>query len=159
MPVLRQKLKIACLWLTRWKRSSFDYWHHPVCRGYKSGNRCICRFVAYVDMLMVRSNLSARSRGTQGAVEGKKCPRLCIKKSDPVNSILSKARKWDWPLRRDTPWNSWDSSGTKPNSGKKRGNPKELSKEVNLISEILARLVLRDEHLRKPHDKQIVTAK
>ena len=27
------------------------------------------------------------------------------------------------------------------------------------MSEILARLVLRNEHLRKPHDKQIVTAK
>ena len=41
-PVPRQKLKIPCLWLTRWKRSTCNYRHHPVCRGYKSGNRCIC---------------------------------------------------------------------------------------------------------------------
>ena len=25
------------------KITSCDYRHHPVCRGYKSGNRCICR--------------------------------------------------------------------------------------------------------------------
>ena len=29
-------------WKARWKRSSCDYRHHPVCRGYKSGNRCMC---------------------------------------------------------------------------------------------------------------------
>ena len=35
-PATRVK-KIPCLWLTRWKRSSCNYRHHPVCRGYKSG--------------------------------------------------------------------------------------------------------------------------
>ena len=35
----------------------------------------------------------------------------------------------------------------------------ELSKKANLMSEILARSVLRNEHLRKPQDKQIVTVK
>ena len=34
--------KIPCLWMARWIRSSCYYLHHPVCRGYKSGNRCIC---------------------------------------------------------------------------------------------------------------------
>ena len=43
--------------------------------------------------------------------------------------------------------------------GKEKGNLKDLSKKVNFMSEILARLFLRNEHLRKPHDKQIVTAK
>ena len=42
---------------------------------------------------------------------------------------------------------------------KEKDNLEALSKKVNLMSEILARPVLRNEHLRKPHDKQIVTAK
>ena len=33
--------KIPCLWEARCKRSSCDYRHLPVCRNYKSGNRCI----------------------------------------------------------------------------------------------------------------------
>ena len=33
--------KIPCLWGTRCKRSSCDCRHLPVCRNYKSGNRCI----------------------------------------------------------------------------------------------------------------------
>ena len=38
-------MKIPCLWWARRKISSCDYRRHPVCRGYKSGNRCIhgCR--------------------------------------------------------------------------------------------------------------------
>ena len=36
-PVLRLELKIPCLLRERWKISSCDYRHHPVCRGYKSG--------------------------------------------------------------------------------------------------------------------------
>ena len=42
---------------------------------------------------------------------------------------------------------------------KEKGNLEALSKKVNLMSEIFARMVLRDNHLRKPHDKQIVSAK
>ena len=33
--VLRPELKIPCLWKARWKRSSCDYWHHPVCCGIR----------------------------------------------------------------------------------------------------------------------------
>ena len=44
-------------------------------------------------------------------------------------------------------------------SGKKKGKLEALSKKVNLMSEILARPVLRNNHLRKPHEKQIVPAK
>ena len=43
--------------------------------------------------------------------------------------------------------------------GKVRGNLEALSKKMNLMSEILARPVFWNEHLRKPHDKQIVPAK
>ena len=34
--------KKPCLWLTRWKKPSCNYQHHPVCRNCKSGIRCIC---------------------------------------------------------------------------------------------------------------------
>ena len=43
--------------------------------------------------------------------------------------------------------------------GKDKGNLEALSKKVNLMSEILARPVLKNEHLWKPHDKKIVPAK
>ena len=33
--------KISCLWSARCTKSSCDYRHPPVCRNYKSGNRCI----------------------------------------------------------------------------------------------------------------------
>ena len=40
--VSRPELKNPCLWLTRRKKPSCNYQHHPVCRNCKSGNRCIC---------------------------------------------------------------------------------------------------------------------
>ena len=40
-PVLGVELQIPSLLRARWKRSSCDSRQHPVCRGYKSGNRCI----------------------------------------------------------------------------------------------------------------------
>ena len=43
--------------------------------------------------------------------------------------------------------------------GKEKGILEALSKKVNLMSEILARLFLRRNHQRKPHDKQVVSAK
>ena len=42
---------------------------------------------------------------------------------------------------------------------KEKGNLQVLSKKVNLMNEILARLFLRKNHVRKPHDNQIVPAK
>ena len=122
-------------------------------------------FVAYFDMLMVRSNLSARSRkeGTQGAVailRVKKGPRLCISKLRS-NEFFS-TESWRMRIER------FDGTHHEIlemhlvqnyNSGKKKDNLEALSKKVNLVSEILARPFLRNEHLRKPHDKQIVTAK
>ena len=35
------RAKTPCLWGAKCKRSSCDYRHPPVCRNYKSGNRCI----------------------------------------------------------------------------------------------------------------------
>ena len=72
--------------------------------------------------------------------------------------FYGKLETWDWMLRRDTPWNGYIWYKIKIRE-KKEGNLEALSKKVNLMSEILARPVLRNEHLKKPHDKQIVTAK
>ena len=46
-----------------------------------------------------------------------------------------------------------DALVTNQNLGKKKDNLEALSKKVNLMSEILARPVRRNEHLREPHDK------
>ena len=61
-PILRLKLKIPCLWLTRWNRSSCVYRHHPVCRGYKAGNRRIHGYRCLYRRADGKSNLSARSK-------------------------------------------------------------------------------------------------
>ena len=85
-PVLRLELKkIPCLWLTRWKRLSCNYRHHPVCRVYKSGKLVhLWHSLPSFDML-TRRNLSAGSRkeGNQGTVavvrrKKTKVPRLCF---------------------------------------------------------------------------------
>ena len=120
--------------------------------------------VAYVDKLMVRAT-SARGReeGTQGAVAAlkkkKKRRRLCNTKirSNEHHSVES------WRIGNErfggTHLKFSGCTWYKIEFGKERGNLEALSKKVNLMSEILARLVLRNNHLRKPHDKQIVSAK
>ena len=70
-----------------------------MCRGHTSlETDAFVSFVACIDMLLVRSNLSARSRkeGTQGAVAILRRERVqgCVaQNSDPMNSILRKARE------------------------------------------------------------------
>ena len=64
--------------------------------------------------------------------------------------FTGKLESWDWTLRRDTPENFQEG---------KKGNPEAPSKKATLMSKILARPVLRNNHLRKPHDKQVVPAK
>ena len=80
-PVLRLKLKIPCQLRARWKISSCDYRHHPVCRGYKSGNRCKHGYRCLCRQADGKSNLSARSRrrySWNSCYSEKKGPRLCI---------------------------------------------------------------------------------
>ena len=83
-PFLRLEFKIHCLRLTRWKRSSCNNRHHPGVVVTILETDAFVAFVAYTDMLMVRSNLSAgsRKRGTQRkvAILRRKRPRLCISK-------------------------------------------------------------------------------
>ena len=119
-------------------------------------------FVAYIDVLMVRSNLSAVSRKrrySRNRCYFEKKVQGCVSQdSEPVNSILWKAWRWDWKLRRDTP-ESLRMHLVQNWIWEENRNLKELSKKVNFMSETLARLVLRNEHLRKPHDKQNVKAR
>ena len=79
-PVTRAKT--PCLWGARCKRSSCNYRRHPVCRGCKSGNRCICGIRCLFRHADGEKKPSARPRkeGTQGAVAilRQKNPRLCI---------------------------------------------------------------------------------
>ena len=53
--------KNPCLWWARWKTSSCDYRQHPVCRGYKSGNRCIHGYCCLCGQADGKSNFSAKS--------------------------------------------------------------------------------------------------
>ena len=81
-------------------------------------------FVAFFDMLMVRSNLSARSRkeGTQGAVaflREKKVQGCVSQKSDPMNSFLRKVEELGLNASAGHTWNSQDAPGTQFHSGKK----------------------------------------
>ena len=73
--------------------------------------------------------------------------------------FYGKLKNWNWTLGRDRPGNSQDALGTKLNSGKKRTIWSYFPKKVNFMSEILARPVWRNSHLRKLHDKYIVSVK
>ena len=72
----------------------------------------------------------------------KKSPRLCI--SGLRSNEFYSTESWRIGIERfgGAPENSQDAPGTKLNSGEK-GNLEALSKKVNLMSEILARPVLR----------------
>ena len=64
----------------RWKISSCDCRHHPVCRGYKSGNRCIYGYHCWCRQADGKSNLSARSKSRYSRIScysERKSPRLC----------------------------------------------------------------------------------
>ena len=114
-----------CLWRARCKRSSCNYRRHPVCRGCKSGNRCICGIRCLFRHAHGEKKPSARPKkeGTQGAVDilRQGNPRLCILKTQ-IQWILfhGKLKNWDWTLRRDPPRSFQDAPGTKLNSGEKR---------------------------------------
>ena len=144
------------------KISSWDYRHHPVCRGYESGNRCIHGYRAYIDKLMVRAT-SARGRkeGTQGSVailKEKTSKVVYFKTQIQWRLFHGKLKNWDWTLRRDTPEilrmhlvRNWIRERKRQSGGiSQKGQPHERNP---------CEPVLRNNHLRKPHDKQIVSAK
>ena len=120
-------------------------------------------FMVIVACFMVRGNPArGREEGTQGSVaflnERKKRPRLCISKLGS-NEFYS-TESWRIGIERfgethlKFPGCIWHETKFE----KEKVNLEALSKKVNLMSEILARPVLRNEHLRKPHYKQVVPA-
>ena len=145
-PALRLKPKMPCLLWARWKRSSCEYRHHPVCRCYKSGNRCICGYRCLCRQAW-RWKETQRSCYSE---RKKKRARLCI----------SRLRSNEFHSTAGHTWNSQNALGLKLNSGKKKGIWRHYPKRwTSWAKSFLARLVLRNNHLRKPHDKQIVPAK
>ena len=109
----------------RWKISSCDYRHHPVCRGSKSGNTCIHGYRCLCRQADGKSNLSARSKRRYSRIscyaEKKKNVQGCVSQnSDPMNSILRKVEELGLNASAGHTWNSWDASGTTLNSGKKK---------------------------------------
>ena len=106
-------------------------------------------FISYIDMLILRSNPTARSRkeGAQGAVAILREKRVqgCVSQnSDPTNSILRKARELGLNAPAGHTMKFLGCICYETKFGKEKGNLEELSKKVNLMSEILARLVLRN---------------
>ena len=145
------------------KKSSCDYRHHPVCRGYKSGNRCVHGYRCLCRQADGERKPSARSRkeGTQASVAilERKKKRCVAQDSDRNNSLLRNVEELGLTASaghtRKFSGCIWCESGL----GKEKGNLEALLKKVNFMSEILARLVLKNNHLRKPHGKQVVPAK
>ena len=108
-PATRVK-KIPCLWLTRWKRSSCNYRHHPVCRGlqvWETG-----AFVAFVAFFRHAGWEVTSARVREKKVlkaqlllwEKKQTSKVVFLKTQ-IQWVLfyGKLKNWDWTLRRDTP--------------------------------------------------------
>ena len=90
------RAKIPCAWRAKWKISSCDFRHPPVCRNYKSESRCIygsnCLF-RHADG-EEKPRKRSKKESTQGAVAILKHRefRGCVSQnSDPKKSILRKA--------------------------------------------------------------------
>ena len=126
--------------------------------GYKSGNRRIHGYRCLYRRADGKSNLSARSKirysRSSCFSEMKKNVQVCVSQnSAPMSWRIGIERFGGTHLKfLGCIWN-------KIEFGKERGNLEQFSQKVNFISEILARPVRRNNHLRKPHDKQIVPAK
>ena len=91
------RAKIPCLWEeARCKRSSCEFRNPPVCRDYKSGNRCICGSNCLYRHAGGEEKPSKQSKkeSTQGAVAilKQKMVQGCVSQnSGPKKSILRKA--------------------------------------------------------------------
>ena len=157
--------KIVFLWEARCKRSSCNSWHPPVCRNFKSGNRCIhgnnCLY-RHADGEEKPSKRS-KSESTQGPVvilKEKKVQGCESQNSDAKKSILRKAGQNEIERFGGTRCKILRTHLVRYSKfGKEKGHLEALSKKVNLMSEILARRSLRKEHRRKPHDKKSAPAK
>ena len=88
------------------KISSCYYRHHPVCRGYESGNRCIHGYRCLRRQADGKSSLSARSKRRCSRISWypeKKAKVVYLKTRRQWILFYRKLKNWDWTLRRDTP--------------------------------------------------------
>ena len=121
--------------------------------------------VAYYDMLTVRGNPArGREAGTQGSVailtERQKNVQGCVSQdSDPMNSVPRKVGELGLNALAGHTMKFSGCTWYKIEFGKEKGNLEALSKKVNLMIEILARPVSKNNNLRKLHDKQVVPAR
>ena len=121
--------------------------------------------VAHSDMLMVTRKPIASSkkvsRGSVVCLKEEKVQGCVSQNSVPINSILRKVQELQFnaSARHTRKFSGCTWNETEFVFFLNKGSLEALSKKVNFIREILARMVLRDNHLRKPHDKQIVSSK
>ena len=114
------------------------------------GKNCLYRHADGEEKPSKRS----KTEKTQGAVailKGKSGPGLFSK-------FRSKAGQARLNASAGHAKKSQDAPGTKFKFGKQKGHLEALSKNANLMSEILARRSLRKEHLEKPQDKKSTPA-
>ena len=168
MPVLRLKLKKPGLWWARWKISSCGSRHHPVCRGCKSGNRCIhgyrCLFRHADGNKETQSEVEKNKvlKDQFPILKEKKRPRLCISKLRSYEFYSTES--WRVGIERFGGAHH-EILGMhleqKLNSEKKKaiwrhypkrwtGDPRERNPGAPSF---------KKKYLTKPHDKQIVPAK
>ena len=163
-PVLRLKLQIPCLWRARWKTivvwlstlsrvSWLQVWKqlHSWLSLPKSTSWWWEQLQREVEKTVLKDQLLFW--------KNQKRPRLCISKLRPMNSILRKVEELTLNASAGHTWNSQNAPSTTWIWERKKGNLEALSKKVNLMSQILAHPARRNNHLRKPHDKQIAPAK
>ena len=117
-----------------WKISSCDYRHHPVCRGYESGNRCIHGYRCLRRRADGKSNLSARSKRRYTRIscypeKKKKRLRLCSSKLS-ANGFYSTG-SWRIGIERFGGTHLKFSGCTwyKIEFGKQKGNLEDLSEK------------------------------
>ena len=133
-------------WLQVWKQlRSWLSLLLSTCWRWKKTQREVEKKVLQDQLLILKEN---------------KRPRLCCvsQNSEPMNSILRKARELELNASAGHTWNSQDAPGTKSNSGKKRAIWRHCPKRWTSWATSL-RASFEKKHLRKPHDKQIVPAK
>ena len=115
-----------------------------LCRGYKSGNRCIHGYRCLCRQADGKSSLGASSRRRYS--RSSCCSAKVGYLQTQILWILfyGTLKNLDWTLRRDT-----------LEILRMHLVQIEFEKGENLMSEILARPVRRNNHLRKPHDKEV----
>ena len=147
------RAEIPCLWEARCKRSTCNYRHHPVCHGYKSGNRCIyghCCLRRHADgerKPSARSKISY-SRISYCSEKEKDVQGCASQNSDPMNSILRKVEELGLNASAGHTMKFLGCIWYETKIRERKWHLEALSKKVKIMSE-----------MRKPHDLKFLPAK